>query len=140
MSELLPCPLCGHLHPKPGHHSKFKCKNTACDKWLELPKGESRLHDFEARRTAKAAKTEAYWNQKAKERSLKTGEDFDTAKKAELARHNANVKKMREEAEFAKFFPQENKPKAPRPQPYTNETKPIVAMSTTSEDDTGAPF
>lgn len=102
--------------------------------------GECSLHDFEARRTAKAAKTEAYWNQKAKERSLKTGEDFDTAKKAELARHNANTKKMRDEARFSKFFPQQESPTIPKSQPYTNTTKPIVAMSTVSEDDTDAPF
>jgi hypothetical protein len=140
MSELLPCPLCGHLHPKPGTRTKFKCKNKACAIWLELSKDLTFLQDYVARKESTKATKDDWWHQQALIRQRKLGTDYDTARALVLAEHNANTKKMRDEAAFAKLFPQEKAPTAPKSQPYTNKTKPIVAMSTTSEDDTGAPF
>lgn len=140
MAELLPCPLCGHLNIKPTHHSHFKCAAPKCRHWLELRKGNTQLSDYTARKAADKARVETFWHQKALIEQQKLGVDYDLAMQLARASHDRNNKKMREEAEFAKLFPQEKTTPAPKSQTYTNKTKPIVAMSTTSEDDTDAPF
>ncbi len=140
MSELLPCPSCRHLHAKPSTRTKFKCKNKACAIWLELSKDLGSLQDYVARKESVKASKDDWWHRQALIRQRKLGTDYDTARTLVLADHHANNKKMREEAEFAKLFPKEKTTPAQKSQPYTNKTKPIVAMSTTTEDDTDAPF
>lgn len=143
MSELLPCPFCGHLHPKPTHNIKFKCKAPACRKWLELPLGGTELQDYEARAAADKDRVNQYWRGVAEAKAKKEGIDFETAHKRVLEGRDKNSQNMREAARFKALFPPEPikpKPKAPAPQTFTNTTKPIVVMSTTADDDTDAPF
>jgi hypothetical protein len=137
MSELLPCPLCGHLRQRPSTRTKFKCKG--CTEWLELSKDFSQLQSYIARKEAVKASKDGWWHQQALIRQRKLGTDYDTARALVLAEHNANTQKMRDEARLAKLFPQETIP-PPKPQPYNNNTKPFAAMSTTSDDDPDSPF
>lgn len=139
MSELLPCPLCGHLNLKPKHHSHFKCEAPACRSWLELRKGHTQLNDYTARKAADKAKTDAYWSQQAVLKASKTGEDAARVKAELLAKHERNNQAMRDMPRMSKYFTPEFST-TPKPKPYTNNTRPSVAMSTTSEDDTDAPF
>jgi len=138
MSELLPCPLCGHLNPKPTHHSHFMCKALACRQWLELRKGHTKLSDYTARKAEDKARVESFWHQKALLEQQKLGVDYDLAMQIARAAHDRNSQKMRDDAAFAKFTPRK-KPSS-RPQTFTNTTQPLVAMSTTADDDTSTPF
>ncbi|TXI37016.1 MAG: hypothetical protein E6Q51_04280 [Methylophilus methylotrophus] len=143
MTQHLPCPFCGHLHPKPNHSSKFKCESPSCRKWLELPTGGTELQDYEARKAAEKARIDKYWRGVASAKAKKEGIDFETAHKLVLEGRDKNSQNMRKAARVKALFPPEPvKPKAQAlaPQAFTNNTQPIVAMSTTTDDDTDAPF
>lgn len=140
MSELLPCPLCGHLREKPGHNSKFKCKG--CEQWLELPKGQSSFQDYSARIAADKVRIDQHWRKLAEEKAKKEGIDFDTAYQMVIEARDKNILKMRKPVSVKVSFPPvEDEPNpAPESQPFTNDTKPIVAMSKSLADDPEAPF
>jgi hypothetical protein len=140
MTQLLPCPTCGHQHTKPSTRTKFKCKNKGCSIWLELSEDFTQLQDHYARKAADKASKDNWWHQQALIRQRKLNTDYETAKALVLAEHNANTQRMREEARVAKLFPPDAPTPAPKTQTFTNNTKPIVAMSTTTDDDTDAPF
>lgn len=134
MPELLPCPLCGHPHPTPAHHSKFKCKG--CSEWLELPKGKSSLQDHSARKAAEQAKTSDWWHQQALIRQRKLGTDYDTAMASVRGDHNKNIQKMKDERRGHELFP----PEFPTSLPETPTPQTIVSRVISTDDTTEAPW
>lgn len=105
MQEMLSCPLCGHLHLKPNHHSNFKCKG--CEQLIELPYGENHLRDYRARKAEEQARKNRHWEGLALQKMKKEGLDFDTALNMVLGTHLKNVQKMKDEACVKKLFPPE---------------------------------
>lgn len=132
----LPCPLCGHLHPKPSHGSKFKCKG--CTQWLELSKDKTQLQDHTARKAADEAKTADWWHQQALIRQRKLCTDYDTAMDIVRADHNKNVQKMKDERRGHELFP----PDFSTPQTATASPTPqtIVSRVVSTDDTTEAPW
>ncbi|KQT37653.1 hypothetical protein ASG24_01260 [Methylophilus sp. Leaf414] len=136
MSELLPCPLCGHLHPEPNHGSKFKCKG--CTHWIELSKDKTQLRDHTARKAAEQAKSTDWWLQQAliRQRKLGPGTDYDTAMDSVRGDHNKNVQKMKDERRGHELFP----PEFPTSSPETPTPQTIVSRVISTDDTTEAPW
>lgn len=128
----LPCPLCGHLHTKPNHGSKFKCRG--CTEWLELSKDKTCLQDHTARKAADLAKANDWWHQQALIKQRKLGTDYDTAMKSVRRQHNENVEKMRDKERLSKFFPPEKYSTPVINSPLT------VSTPVTQDDFTSAPW
>jgi Sec7-like guanine-nucleotide exchange factor len=130
MSEQLPCPLCGHLNDKPTHHSNFKCASKACRQWLELPKGQSSLKDYTARKAAEQAKSDDWWEAETQRRMSKYGFNYIEARDHIHAEHDRNKQKMAS----AKAT------KAPTALSATPTPQTIVSRVISTDDTTEAPW